>query len=128
MAAMVDLPSRMIRFANPQPMKQDEPGRWVTGGNDGVSTFLRDERADVQPTPALPARRVDYSGPWAVYAASFWRTNVRTVVWTTLGLRRLNLPAEQPIAYYLEEERDIVLFLDDAELVYFNNPLDWTNQ
>jgi hypothetical protein len=118
-ATAAHLPRQVIRFSMPLPMKLDGAQRWVTGGNDAVSTFLRNESSSFSVTQANPGRKTARSG-------AFWREQVRSVTWTTSDLRRVDLPVTAPTAYFFEAEGDIVLFLDDAEIIHLNNPLDWT--
>lgn len=118
-SAPADLPQNVIRFAMPLPMKLNGAKRWVAGGNDAVSTFLRDESSEFSATQANPGRTMGRSG-------AFWREQVRSVAWTTSDLRRVELPVAAPVAYFFEADEDIVLFLDDAEIIHLNNPLDWT--
>jgi hypothetical protein len=113
------LPRQRIRFSVPLPMKFEGPGRWLGGGADGVASFLRDERSRIEPTEATTGRNT-------ARAPEFWQANVRTVTWITLGLRRIQLPVSSASAYYVEDDSNIVLFLEDSEIMYLKSPLEWS--
>lgn len=107
-----------INFAVSLPMKAQAAGAWLSGGGDGIASYVADAQSPIERGPPVP-------GESSARAAQFWADHVRTIVWTTIGGRRIELPARVPSIHYIEDDQNLLIVLGDVEMLFFNNPVTW---
>ncbi|MDT7530352.1 hypothetical protein OVY29_16965 [Sphingopyxis sp. SE2] len=116
------LPKNSIQFSLSRPALNLASGHWSFADPIGsAASYVRSDNVQVK-----NIRKMDFIVE--ANSTEFWLKSVQKVSIKTTSGAEIDIPAGNNSGYYMDDSNILYLMLGDVEILYFNPPLEWSEQ